>query len=857
LRLRLERGFIDDLLLNSLTHMVWRHYLLRRMSMYGEVNGKEQCAAGGKKLGGFAVNQKIQSEENIMNLFLASSLAALAVCTTIDDTTTRCSSRSATIHCNAAPLQQRWPFKGESELSFSFTRCCVRPRTPSDKQQATIGSNEISSFQESSTWRKSSSISTCITQAAATMKSDRQNYHRIRKQRWGWTSRTSAVAVCLFFLCFSTNFWPKIKVSAEGRQEVEQVLDLDDDTAEGSEPAEDDATTKVQNDKAEMVNLEEDVRIKSQDENVDVERETIESPLKGSSSDSKESHAETKTEDAESSIQNEWNESFDSEDQQPSTPMVEETSETSSTEQPDFDKRTVPQPPNKEQVEEPVVDAANIESKTEPFDDPDTAPTPGDKEHVPQPPNREKIEEPVVDAATIELKTEPFDEPDTTPTPGDKEHIPQPPNKEKIEEPVVDAAAIDRDVLESNTVPIDEPDVSPTPSSSSSSSDPEPPSPLQDDEPSSLSNDVDTMDETDVPATVESESLEDVPEETENEAIDNAPSGAGGDISSDTEVLTDTNSSQPMCGIWGDYNVARRRPADMSVLYQLFRNVEEGADWLKSTNPKQPMDAHRRPKDDTADNPRVNKDDPVADVEEKQAPLQEEDPESDVEEKEAPLQEEEATESRGSANPSAKGNEFVSGLEDLDDLFEGIDAPDELDIGSDGSSFQEVLMGSATRVVIKRITVAAKFAKEKCVSGAKSMVDRLRDEDGEIKPLHRFRNEDGEFAPLRRLRNEDGDVAPFRKLRDDDGALAPFRNLRNEDGDFAPLRKLRGEDGDFRLPSKEQLLDAGKRVHVSSAKFLHKVSDFFDRLFQGNEAEFEPDFSFLSDHDTKKPGAQS
>ena len=194
-----------------------------------------------------------------------------------------------------------------------------------------------------------------------------------------------------------------------------------------------------------------------------------------------------------------------------------------------------------------------------------------------------------------------------------------------------------------------------------------------------------------------------------------------------------------------------------------------------------------------------------------------------------------ATETSRSSTTSGMGNEFVDGLEDIDDLFVGIEAPDDLDVGSDGSSFQEVLMGSATRVIIKRITLGAKFAKEKLVNVTKNLTDRLR--DGELQPLRGLRNEDGAFAPLRKLRNEDGDLAPLRILRD-------------ENGNFAPWRTLRDVDGQFRLPSKDKVVDSAKQIPAFTVRMGHKLSDFFDRLFQGDQSEEKFDFSFVPDQVT-------
>ena len=90
-------------------------------------------------------------------------------------------------------------------------------------------------------------------------------------------------------------------------------------------------------------------------------------------------------------------------------------------------------------------------------------------------------------------------------------------------------------------------------------------------------------------------------------------------------------------------------------------------------------------------------------------------------------------------------------------------------------------------------------------------------------------------------------MAPLRKLRNERGELAALALLRNANGDFAPLRKLRDEEGELRLPSKEQVLHAAQQIQASTVRMGHRISDFFDRLFQGEESEEKFDFGFVPD----------
>jgi len=59
------------------------------------------------------------------------------------------------------------------------------------------------------------------------------------------------------------------------------------------------------------------------------------------------------------------------------------------------------------------------------------------------------------------------------------------------------------------------------------------------------------------------------------------------------------------------------------------------------------------------------------------------------------------------SNQNKKNNadvksEFVEGLDDIDDFFEGVDPPDELDVGL-GSSIQDVLMDKGKHILLKKV----------------------------------------------------------------------------------------------------------------------------------------------------------
>ena len=60
--------------------------------------------------------------------------------------------------------------------------------------------------------------------------------------------------------------------------------------------------------------------------------------------------------------------------------------------------------------------------------------------------------------------------------------------------------------------------------------------------------------------------------------------------------------------------------------------------------------------------------------------------------------------SSSSSTSNAEANrQFVDGLDDIPKLFESVEVPDELDVGADGSSMQEVLVGQGIKILWKHV----------------------------------------------------------------------------------------------------------------------------------------------------------
>ena len=73
--------------------------------------------------------------------------------------------------------------------------------------------------------------------------------------------------------------------------------------------------------------------------------------------------------------------------------------------------------------------------------------------------------------------------------------------------------------------------------------------------------------------------------------------------------------------------------------------------------------------------------------------------------------------------------ELVEGLEDIAKFFEGVDPPDELDVGADGSSIEEVLMGQSSKIILKQTSLRFNYVKESVTAVKERLTDLFQDED--------------------------------------------------------------------------------------------------------------------------------
>jgi hypothetical protein len=89
---------------------------------------------------------------------------------------------------------------------------------------------------------------------------------------------------------------------------------------------------------------------------------------------------------------------------------------------------------------------------------------------------------------------------------------------------------------------------------------------------------------------------------------------------------------------------------------------------------------------------------------------------------------------KGRLSPNA---EFVEGLDDLDKFFEGVDPPDELDVGAGGSSIQEVLMGQTSKIIFKRVVLGSQYVGKTVKAVSKRIHEYFADEKRELPKVNK------------------------------------------------------------------------------------------------------------------------
>jgi len=134
--------------------------------------------------------------------------------------------------------------------------------------------------------------------------------------------------------------------------------------------------------------------------------------------------------------------------------------------------------------------------------------------------------------------------------------------------------------------------------------------------------------------------------------------------------------------------------------------------------------------------------------------------------------------------------QFVTGLDEIDKLFESVEVPDELDVGADGSSMQDVLVGQGLKILWKRF---GNFGR-----GVKSKFENVVGGVKHILPLGSLLGGDNDD-------DEEEDVTldsllDLKKLKEDGRSLLEKDAKKEEDA--TPSKPVDGQSND--KPKKEK-----------------------------------------------------
>lgn len=184
--------------------------------------------------------------------------------------------------------------------------------------------------------------------------------------------------------------------------------------------------------------------------------------------------------------------------------------------------------------------------------------------------------------------------------------------------------------------------------------------------------------------------------------------------------------------------------------------------------------------------------------------------------------------------------EFVEGLDDINKLFEGVDPPDELDVGAVGSSIQEVLMGKGAQIVSKRVAQGLREVRKVLVEARDKLTSRFKREEGALvtreevvkgaqdvwKTCHHA------FQGFRGLIRElIGEIWPDDELEDEDILDMALGGEKGDDGLYQfskkalqESRKLQGQTDKFaKSPSSQDYFPSGKERKASSEDSIEQL----------------------------------
>ena len=181
------------------------------------------------------------------------------------------------------------------------------------------------------------------------------------------------------------------------------------------------------------------------------------------------------------------------------------------------------------------------------------------------------------------------------------------------------------------------------------------------------------------------------------------------------------------------------------------------------------------------------------------------------------------------SNNKEANREFVDGLDEIDKLFEEVEVPDELDVGADGSSMQDVLVGQGLKIIWKRAKLVSKGIKSKVddiATSVKGLYNKLQFNDGED-------SEDNDLTidSLLNMNNKprDGNEVKLQSFKDTDHT----NTIDDEENEDFPLVKS---------PQAKKIIKWSKRKLKQVRHILDDLLSIFGEEEEDDEDDLGDDF---------------
>ena len=358
-----------------------------------------------------------------------------------------------------------------------------------------------------------------------------------------------------------------------------------------------------------------------------------------------------------------------------------------------------------------------------------------------------------------------------------------------------------------------------------------------------LENDSETTDDSSISEMAHQEDI--VPDHSMNDTLSQK------NPKSDAETCSHQDNNQTYhyyCStIWGDKNVTRRRPStNLSILEQLFLGVTDLTDPVTFNSTARIYKPARRETSGRTSNNNISGSDSVDALGETPLSPQNMNLVDDV------LIDNHDDE-------LSKENEDLMVLDDdMDDFFQNADVTDEFDVSTKDSSIQEVLMGSASRIVIKRFTIAGQFVWNKARIVQKYLFQQVQNVAENNESLQKLLNRLNDVKELKWLSPlKAGEFAFLRWTQDEDGEFAPLRRLRNSEGQWMFVQNLKNSDGKLLGISNHHIQKGLEWIQINAMNTFQHVDHFLDTILSGSSAgvDDEMEFKFLADKDFIKHGS--